>query len=607
MDGNRNIININNNNNERAHQEQEEEEPLPQPQITVLLTPEGQKVRSILNTKLEELPLYFINNINELMNDIAAGGEFLPIVRTLVADDLFVRDEQHRQEDEQRAHQQDEEGELLQPRIVLLTPEGQNVRSILAKKLEDLPQCVINKINERMNDIAAAGEFLTKVRTSLVDDLFVRNGQHRREQQQQTRGLTTAITDKEEWPKEEKRYETAFRLFPDILLEEKHGYNLIQWLTITIADDTYRLKDISLIPLVLKLGIELQQFDTELRGGLLSLYPSGQIPLQRIIGYGRNEHTTNTTDECFSVVVERLREENLLVKEDIQQYNVGERLFTQNNDGFFLESQVQCLIDMDPMTLSLPCSPEKGNWLPIHWSTSSNKDIQVFNFLLKEGMKYFPGKFGFVFCGGTHRNSNGKIFRKTPFQRACKKYGHAKVMNGIMIYVAKYCSITSTSTMTATATAATSTTTKTTSTTTGLSLLMSAVTEESIHIDCLYILLRTDITAGLLRLQQHLQQQELEEGDGDEQTVPEINIDNDNIDSNNMEITGDSTTTSTFLSMLMSTSSLENIAAITAVATVSSPMANKNKNNNSLDDNNNNEKHQQSLTKRKKRKQHEMR
>ena len=139
-DGNNNN---NSNNNGRAHQEQEEQEPLPSPQITIFLTPEGQKVRSILDTKPDELPLCVNNNSNELMNDIAAAGEFLSIVRSMSADDLFVRDEQHRQDE--CAHQQDkEEVELLQPRIVLLTPGGNKVRSILDTKPDDLPPCVFN-------------------------------------------------------------------------------------------------------------------------------------------------------------------------------------------------------------------------------------------------------------------------------------------------------------------------------------------------------------------------------------------------------------------------------------------------------------------------------
>mmetsp|Transcript_54097 Transcript_54097/g.62488 ORF Transcript_54097/g.62488 Transcript_54097/m.62488 type:complete len:421 (-) Transcript_54097:44-1306(-) len=342
-------------------------------------------------------------------------------------------------------------------------------------------------------------------------------------------------------------------------------------------DMNYNLRLVSLIPLIVRLGIQLQQFNALERGGLLKLYPSGRTPLQCIICYHRNELTTNTADECFSVVVERLREEKLFMKEDIQQHNLVGYSITKNNNGYFLESQIQYLIDWDPMTLSMPCKPENGNWLPIHWAASnSNNDIQTFNFVFKAGMKNFPKKFGFLFCEGTHQDSsNGEVFRSTPFQRACEEYGREEVINEVINCIKEYCS-----SSTSTSAAATNKL--------EISLLVSAITDEAIHIDCLYFLLRKDPEAVLLMLQQHLhQQQQLEEGDG--HTVAKTNTDNDdNIDSNNRKITGVSTTTST-----SSSSSLKNVAAATAAATrtVSSPTSNKNKKNksstsNSNDDNN---------------------
>ena len=328
----------------------------------------------------------------------------------------------------ERTHQEEEEEEeeelpqLPQPRIVVLSPEGQQIRSILATKPDELPLYFINQINELMNDIAAVGDFLPKIRTSIVDDLFINEEQHRREQQQQKHGLIMTIVHKD-WHKIEKQYETAFRFFLGVLHETWHGIYPLQAMAMRkTKDSNYNLRLVSLIPLVVKLGIDLQQLDEEeQREGLLSLYPSGRsITLQQIIWYERNEHTTNTTDECYSAVVERLRKKNLLVKGDIQQYNLFGKL-CMNYKGPFLESRFHYLIVWNPMTLSLPCMPEKGSWLPIHWSTSRNKNIQVFNFLLKAEMKYFPEKFGFVFCKGTHRNSsNGKVFRSIPFQRACE-------------------------------------------------------------------------------------------------------------------------------------------------------------------------------------------
>eukprot|EP00751_Fragilariopsis_kerguelensis_P025663 CAMPEP_0170882948 /NCGR_PEP_ID=MMETSP0734-20130129/34003_1 /TAXON_ID=186038 /ORGANISM="Fragilariopsis kerguelensis, Strain L26-C5" /LENGTH=295 /DNA_ID=CAMNT_0011267097 /DNA_START=85 /DNA_END=972 /DNA_ORIENTATION=+ len=242
-----------NNDDEHAHQEQdEEEESVLQPRI-VLLTPEGQKVRSILGMKSEDILQCVINDSNELMNNVAATGEFLSEIRSMSADDVFVRDAQHWQEDEQRAHQEQEDEEeneeepLLQPRIVLLTPEGLNVRSILAKKPEDLRPCVINTINALMNAIAATGDFLSIVRASLVDDLLLKTEeQYRREQQQQTRGMTITIVHKD-WHKIETKYETAVRLFPDILQETWNG-NVPYQVYVNALDGRHELQLETCIP-----------------------------------------------------------------------------------------------------------------------------------------------------------------------------------------------------------------------------------------------------------------------------------------------------------------------------------------------------------------------
>ena len=124
---------------------------------------------------------------------------------------------------------------------------------------------------------------------------------------------------------------------------------------------------VSFIPLIVKLRIELQHYGAEDRGGLLCVL-RGYNALQRITCYERNEHKTNTTDDCLSAVKERPQEENLLVKEDIKLYNLSGQFFTIENSGYFLESRVQYIIDWDPVSLSMPCKYGNDNWLPIHWS-----------------------------------------------------------------------------------------------------------------------------------------------------------------------------------------------------------------------------------------------
>jgi len=130
--------------------------------------------------------------------------------------------------------------------------------------------------------------------------------------------------------------------------------------------------------------------------------------------------------------------------------------------------------------------------LPMHWSWA-RKDLEEFNSILKAGLQYFPKKFGYVFCEGTHNEQGDetKVFSGSPFQLACMVFGQEKVLNEVVNRIAEYCSTTATCTRT--------------TTNTEMSLLiMSAVTDESIHLDGLYILLRRDPTAALLGLQQQL-------------------------------------------------------------------------------------------------------
>jgi hypothetical protein len=165
------------------------------------------------------------------------------------------------------------------------------------------------------------------------------------------------------------------------------------------------------------------------------------------------------------------------------------------------------------MTLSIPCQPENGNWLPIHWTANINDDDAIpkkFNSVLQSGMQYFPEKLGFVFCEATHadirpveneedsdnEDDEINIYTGTPFQLACKEYGHDAVIKIFNDRISDHCaainSVAAAVTNTSPATCAES------------KLLLSTVTDKTIHLDGLYILMRNDPTAALLRLQQQL-------------------------------------------------------------------------------------------------------
>jgi len=335
-------------------------------------------------------------------------------------------------------------------------------------------------------------------------------------------------------------------------------------------DDTYNLKHVSLIPIVIKLGIELDQFDELLRGGLLSPYPypspSEWNTLQEIICYYTKKNENNELlDDCFSIVRNWMRENKHLVIEDVREYNlVGKFFSTDAGSGIVSESRTQYLINMDPMTLALPCDPENGNCLPIHWS-AGQEGIQLFCSIVKAGILYSPEKFGFVFSDGTHQDINGRVFQGTPFQSACKKYGQENVISEVINCITEY--------YFASSSASTSSDIET-------FLLMSAITDEAIHIDGLYILLRKDPEAAFLMLQQKLH---LLVGDG--QIVTDTNSNSNNKNTNDVSSSNNNNNNATSCAFSSTSSS---ISTTNTIATAVSSSTNTNNNNNNNDDTHNN-------------------
>ena len=121
------------------------------------------------------------------------------------------------------------------------------------------------------------------------------------------------------------------------------------------------------------------------------------------------------------------------------------------------------------MRASSDSGPGRGGSLPIHHAANWGKDISVFRTVFEAGMQHFPTKIGFLF----HKDEHGR----TSYQIACKKYGNEqveKILDGVALN------------------------TTTTATTTKeqhdivVKSLMFAATEEIVHLDGLYILLRRE-------------------------------------------------------------------------------------------------------------------
>ena len=172
-------------------------------------------------------------------------------------------------------------------------------------------------------------------------------------------------------------------------------------------------------------------------GGLLIPCRDGINTVQNIICYHRKGGENNELlDDCFSEVVKRLRENYLFVNEDIQKHDLVGK-FCSMDIGPWLESRFRYLINMDPTTLSIPCEPDDGNWLPIHYVAAEEVEekesvLQIFCFMLEAGVKAYPEKFGFVFSNAgqalSYKNeSNNETKIGTPYQLACKNYGHEVV------------------------------------------------------------------------------------------------------------------------------------------------------------------------------------
>ena len=427
---------------------------------------------------------------------------------------------------------------IIGPPHHALLPAGQKLLSILTQK-STLPPYVESQINEELNTIAE--EFLIKMQSAVADLLFeddldtIALKKERRKQQEQKHKSIKTIVDRKDWYKIEQQYEKAIRFFPDTLHERRYGYYPIQLMAgpVEETDDSttsnliYNFQLISLIPLIAKLGIELQQFNDGDRGGLLLQHS----PLYSIVIYRRiienNKESNEFVDNVFFSVWNKLREDNLFRKEDIKQlkmilpYVIPD---TEKASSVFTVRKFRYLVDFDPTVLSVPLDPDDGNWLPIHFcADSDHRTLQDFIEVVRAGLLHNPEKLGHIFTTRTQRfelesdnNDDGDngadeevehmIDVGTPFELACKVHGQPKVVEAVLKCFADFCCDSSLFARTTddTGNNTTSSTNIMTQNTTASALLLSTVTDAAIHLDGLYLLLRKNPVDALLKLQQHL-------------------------------------------------------------------------------------------------------
>ena len=263
---------------------------------------------------------------------------------------------------------------------------------------------------------------------------------------------------------------TAIRvLCPDDVLGQRHepdNMYPIQYLT--------HSKAWPFVPLFAQLAIELNSFEEEERGGLLSENTStGEILLRRLVHSSQNrlqiidtaiDTTVDTTLDttCLAILV-RLRQLGLLKKEDIQEYELVQELCTCVP---FPEHRFRFLTDWDPS--SLLYSNLEFRYLPLHFADY----LTGFQPVLEASIRYFPRFRGFLSVFQLDNDNS------TPFQLACINSTRDIVMDVIEQTLAQqYSSANTTSIPFDFGTA-----------------LITAAGDDRIHVDCVYFLSRRQPT-----------------------------------------------------------------------------------------------------------------
>jgi hypothetical protein len=148
------------------------------------------------------------------------------------------------------------------------------------------------------------------------------------------------------------------------------------------------------------LAIELDQFNTEERGGLLT-EDQGQdgynilehltlsdIDFQHYNEAVNHEHHRSVDDKCL-LVMKQLRQMGHLEKEDIQIDCLLHRICIQKNT-LFAEKRLRFLVEWDPTALS---QYNDDYNIPLHHAASFSC-IEGFQIVFEYGIRYYPKKNG---------------------------------------------------------------------------------------------------------------------------------------------------------------------------------------------------------------------
>jgi len=287
--------------------------------------------------------------------------------------------------------------------------------------------------------------------------------------------------------------ETAIRFFPEVLSRRKDviwasdDMNDSRWIDAPENEGDYpiqcllnrldndgkmilcNLKAAPFIVVLARLGMDLNQFEEEERGGLLREDRNERTTLPLLIqsdfsNYG-DDHN-QLVDNVYLTQMIQLRQIDLFMKEDIREQDLVGCVCEQ---PYFSENKFQFLVEWDPAAL---VQPGYNGCLPLHCAAPYLDRLRiVFDYCIR----YYPYKKGISLL--FTKDDDGD----TPFQEAYS-WGKDEVMEIIEEVLARYQS----------------------EETTQLNIvdaLTIAAIDENVYIDCVYFLLRRhpDILVDLLR------------------------------------------------------------------------------------------------------------
>ena len=171
------------------------------------------------------------------------------------------------------------------------------------------------------------------------------------------------------------------------------------------------------VPLLAKEGITHQVGGNDNRGGFLvvrDLHGNGRKNVLKLLAKLTNDTTLVATDTAYLNTMMELRESNLLLKEDIQEYDL---LYHACGPGAQL--RFDYFVDWDAQGLK----NHQYDGLPIIHALIKGWPIEQFKVFFKAALNHYPENIGLLF----QKDNDGK----TACERAFDKYGKDKTMKAI--------------------------------------------------------------------------------------------------------------------------------------------------------------------------------